>query len=115
MLNLGWQFAYILKLALASSSQIPLGDTQQCLLSASFSGFLSICTTKDHNPPHFHVRYAEFEASVRFDTLEITNGYLPKRVVALVLEWAAVNREALATDWQLAQKRKPLSRIDPLR
>jgi hypothetical protein len=33
----------------------------------------------DHAPPHFHAKYAEFEAEIRIDTLEIRDGQLPRR------------------------------------
>jgi hypothetical protein len=40
-------------------------------------------------PPHFHAEYAEHEALVAIETLEVVRGELPRRALALVLEWAA--------------------------
>jgi len=40
----------------------------------------------DHAPPHFHVRYGEFEATIYIDTLEIIEGKLPQTALRLV-EW----------------------------
>ena len=57
----------------------------------------------DHAPPHFHAEYAEHEALVTIETLEVLRGELPPRALALVLEWAAVHREDLRTDWNRAR------------
>ncbi|MEY8198301.1 MAG: DUF4160 domain-containing protein, partial [Colwellia sp.] len=57
----------------------------------------------DHNPPHFHVFYGEYEAQVSIDTLEVIKGKLPKRALALVLEWAVEHRNELREDWRLAE------------
>jgi hypothetical protein len=62
-------------------------------------------------PPHFHARYAEYEAEVAIQSLEVLNGSLPRRALALVLEWAADRREELRTNWEAAREGKPLSRI----
>ncbi len=43
---------------------------------------------RDHAPPHFHALYAEYEALVDIRTLEVIEGELPRRALALVLEWA---------------------------
>jgi len=42
----------------------------------------------EHNPPHFHVRYNEYRASIEIKTLNIMNGFLPAKVRGLVEEWA---------------------------
>ncbi|MEW6234015.1 MAG: DUF4160 domain-containing protein [Candidatus Omnitrophota bacterium] len=46
--------------------------------------------------------------------LKIIEGRLPKRVIALVLEWAFEHRDELMIDWQLATAKKPLQKISPL-
>lgn len=48
------------------------------------------------------------------DTLAIRDGYLPRRAMAMVLEWAAAHREELYTDWTLAAEHRPLNKIEPL-
>jgi hypothetical protein len=44
----------------------------------------------------------------------LLNGKLPKRVVALVLEWAFAHREELQANWQLVKDGKPPKKIKPL-
>ncbi len=68
----------------------------------------------DHEPPHFHATYGEFEALVEIDTLGVYRGGLPRRALALVVEWAALHREELRQDWQLARSGRPVQRIAPL-
>jgi hypothetical protein len=41
----------------------------------------------DHEPAHFHAQYGEFEALIEIETLAVLRGELPRRALALVLEW----------------------------
>ena len=79
-----------------------------------FFGILIRMYYDDHNPPHFHVLYGEYEAMISIDTLEVIKGKLPRRVLALVLEWAALSRNDLKVDWELAVLHEPLNQIEPL-
>lgn len=45
----------------------------------------------DHPPPHFHLAYGEFRAQMAIETLAIIEGELPRRVVNLTMEWAALH------------------------
>ena len=51
---------------------------------------------------------------IAIETLQVSEGRLPRRALALVLEWAAEHREELLEDWQLAEQHEPLNEIDPL-
>ena len=53
----------------------------------------------EHNPPHFHVIYGEFTGSVDIRTLEMLEGDLPKKELALVIEWAKHSQTALLEIW----------------
>jgi hypothetical protein len=68
----------------------------------------------DHAPPHFHAYYGADAAVVEIDTLRVMSGRLPRRAMALVLEWAAEHREELRRDWTLAEAHRPLEPISPL-
>ena len=81
------------------------------------SEFLGIVITmyfRDHNPPHFHAQYAEYEAAVAVVEPRILKGRLPPRVLALVEEWAVLHEEELLENWERARHRRPLNRISPL-
>jgi hypothetical protein len=70
--------------------------------------------SRDHTPPHFHTIYAEAEAEIAIATLETIDGKLPRRDMALVLEWAALYRSELWSNWEKARMGLPLDKIDPL-
>jgi hypothetical protein len=79
-----------------------------------FFGIAIFIWYRDHEPPHFHAVYADFEASLRIDTLEVIAGALPRRTQGLVLEWASLHRGELADDWDRARRGEPLVPIQPL-
>jgi hypothetical protein len=68
----------------------------------------------DHEPPHFHVAYGEFEALIEVETLAVYRGELPRRALAMVLEWAALHRDELRQDWHLPKTGQPPQPIAPL-
>lgn len=68
----------------------------------------------DHAPPHFHALYAEYEIMVDIKTLEIIKGTMPRRALALILEWASEHREELLEDWKLCEQYQAPNKISPL-
>jgi len=81
---------------------------------SAFHGIVIAMYYEEHGRPHFHARYAEHDASIAIDDLEVLQGYLPKRRVALVKEWARVHREELEINWERARCDQPLLMITPL-
>lgn len=81
---------------------------------SSFFGIVITMYFNDHAPPHFHARYQDHEAQVLIDSLDILEGSLPRRALALVLEWAALHRRELRADWYKARQGEPLDPIEPL-
>jgi hypothetical protein len=81
---------------------------------STFFGILIQMFWREHAPPHFHALYAEFEAEIDIRTLEVIRGSLPKRALALVLEWAAEHRVELMEDWNLCQAKQWPKKIRPL-
>jgi hypothetical protein len=79
-----------------------------------FFGIVIAMFYDDHLPPHFHVRYAEHKAKITIDTLEIKEGYLPRRALAMTLEWAVLHRAELWDNWERARQGLPLNDIEPL-
>jgi len=69
---------------------------------------------QDHAPPHFHALYGEYEALVNIQTMEVYAGYLLRRALSLVLEWAAVHRSELMEDWGLCDRKQMPKKIEPL-
>ena len=67
-----------------------------------------------HYKPHFHVYYAEYEASVGIDG-ELLAGSLPVKQLRMVQAWAAIHEEELYHAWNNAVQGKPFGKIEPLR
>ncbi len=80
-----------------------------------FYGIVVQMFWRDHNPRHFHALYGEHEALVDLRDLSTIRGSLPRRAMALVLEWAAQHREELMEDWNLCSQLKPPNPIEPLK
>ena len=88
------------------------------MLMAQISRFLGIIISMyfdDHNPPHFHARYAEFEAEINIRNPSIMEGDLPPRVLGLVIEWATLHKEELLENWTLRENKQPFKKIEPLK
>jgi len=64
----------------------------------------------DHNPPHFKVKYAEFEANVLISNGSILDGDLPVSKLKLVSAWAEIHKDELNEMWHS----KNFHTIDPL-
>ncbi|HMQ45938.1 MAG TPA: DUF4160 domain-containing protein [Saprospiraceae bacterium] len=54
----------------------------------------------DHPPPHFHALYAEYEAIITIQSLEVYRGYLPKKQLKTVLKWSKEYQNILAEIWE---------------
>lgn len=69
----------------------------------------------DHNPPHFHAFYGEYEALIDINTFAVFAGNLPPRALGLVIEWATLHQAELHNDWEKALVQEPLNKIEPLK
>jgi hypothetical protein len=81
------------------------------------SRFLGIVVTmyfNDHNPPHFHVRYGEYRATINIETVQVQEGELPSRVRDLVVEWGRMHGDELRENWTLLATQGKLKPIPPL-
>ena len=78
-----------------------------------FYGMVIYMYAVDHNPPHFHIHYGEYEAIMTLDG-KIIAGKIPNRATNLVLQWVAQHREELMKNWEKATKMESLDSIEPL-
>ena len=67
-----------------------------------------------HNQPHFHVYYAEYEASVGING-ELLAGSLPVKQLRMVQAWAAIHEDELYRAWNNAVRSLPFDKIEPLK
>lgn len=45
----------------------------------------------EHNPPHIHVKYQDFETTIEIDTGKCT-GKFPGRALKMINEWIELNK-----------------------
>jgi len=76
-----------------------------------FYGIIVFMFFNDHNPPHFKVKYAEFEANIVIENGSILNGDLPISKLKLVIAWAEIHKRELLEMWNS----KDFHKIEPLR
>ncbi len=68
----------------------------------------------DHNPPHFHATYGEFEAVFEIQSGKILSGKLPPQGQKLVEQWRKLNISNLNAAWFSASTMKTPKRIKGL-
>jgi phosphomannomutase len=78
-----------------------------------FFGIVIAMYHDEHQPPHFHARYAGKEIQVGIADGRVV-GDFPPRALGLVVEWWKLHREELFADWKLVSEGRQPNRIDPL-
>ena len=79
-----------------------------------FLGIVIAMYFNDHNPPHFHVLYNEYDAEIEIKNLTVLNGKLPARVLGIAMEWAELHKDELMDNWDLLQSGEKYKKIPPL-
>lgn len=79
-----------------------------------FLGVIIRMFYRDHNPPHFHAVYGDFEGIIEIEKNEIIGGSLPPRVLGIVAEWTALHQKELLENWERARNQESLNQIEPL-
>ncbi len=62
---------------------------------------------RDHAPPHFHVFYQGYRASIAIDTGDLTDGKLPRTASRLLKDWTLRHRGELLTNWGRGKMMRP--------
>ncbi len=79
-----------------------------------FLGIVIYMYFNEHNPPHFHAEYNEYQASILINTLGLMEGKLPSRVMSLVVEWAQEHQKDLLDNWNNIKETGKYKKIEPL-
>ena len=79
-----------------------------------FYGIIITMYADDHNPPHFHVQYAEEEALFNIVDGVFMKGSLPSKAARLVLAWYEIHKDELLENWSNLNAGKPHIKISPL-
>jgi len=61
---------------------------------------------REHSPPHFHALYGEYNGVFDLQTLEMTEGDLPRRAQKMIKEWAGGYQKDLLHMWETQEFRK---------
>lgn len=78
-----------------------------------FLGIVIFMNFNEHNPPHFHAKYGDYEIVVEINS-GIVEGKFPKRALNLVMEWYEIHQEELLQDWDLIRTTGEYNKIQPL-
>jgi len=78
-----------------------------------FLGIIIFMNFNEHNPPHFHAKYGDYQIIVQIDT-GIIEGRFPKRALSHVLEWYEMHKDELLMNWQMIQNVGEYKKINPL-
>lgn len=68
---------------------------------------------QEHNKPHVHVYYGEYEASIGIDG-ELLSGRLPQRQMRMIVGWLALHEEEAYAAWNLAISGEHFQKIAPM-
>lgn len=66
-----------------------------------------------HNKPHVHVYYGEYESAIAIDG-ELLAGSLPRKQLKIVAGWLAFHEEAYKA-WNLAVEGEHFEKIPPMK
>ena len=78
-----------------------------------FLGIVIFMNFNEHNPPHFHAKYGDFQIIVEVNS-GIVEGKFPRRALNLVMEWYEIHKEELLQDWELIRTTGEFNKIQPL-
>jgi hypothetical protein len=54
----------------------------------------------DHNPPHFHSIYAEYEVLIDIRDLSVLRGEMPANKLKQIIKWAKLNQQFLLEEFE---------------
>lgn len=81
---------------------------------SEFYGIVIYMYYLDHNPPHFHAVYGDYNALIDIENVELITGFLPKKKLNLVLAWCEIHKVDLLLNWEYSKNQEKLFVIDPL-
>jgi len=79
-----------------------------------FFGIVIRLYHKDHNPPHFHAIYGEYEIIVEIKSGKVLAGRFPNKALSLVEEWRTLHIPELTRTWEQASAMKTPKKIKGL-
>ena len=80
---------------------------------STFYGIRISMNYNEHNPPHFHAEYQNYEVTIDIHTGAVT-GKMPRRALNLIWTWLDEHQVELLENWESARQRESLRQIEPL-
>jgi hypothetical protein len=71
-----------------------------------FYGIIIKMFFDDHNPPHIHALYGEYNSLINIATGKEIQGDLPRDALNLISKWLKKHREKLLAMWQIQKIEK---------
>lgn len=68
-----------------------------------FYGITIYMFYNEHNPPHIHAQYQDYEAVIEIESGKL-KGKFPQRALNLIIEWIEINKIELVENWELSGK-----------
>jgi hypothetical protein len=69
-----------------------------------FGGFKLLMFFQDENPPHVHIKGADFAAKIRISNGEVLAGAAPNKVLKQARRWVKEHRAELWAMWDELQR-----------
>ena len=79
-----------------------------------FCGIIIAMFADDHNPPHFHIRYGDYDATITIDR-GIVKGNMPKKELKMVFKWMESHTNELKENWNRLQNGEEAIKIKPFK
>ena len=79
-----------------------------------FLGIVIRMYIREHAPPHFHAEYGSDKIEIDVKNLAILKGYLPPRVLGIVIELAELHQQELMANLESMRISKEYKKIEPL-
>ena len=75
--------------------------------------YMLFMDTQQHNKPHVHAYYGEYEASIGVDG-ELLAGSMPHKQLRIIAGWLAFHEEEVYAAWNHAVQGEHFEKIKPL-
>ena len=75
--------------------------------------YMLLMDTQQHNKPHVHAYYGEYEASIGVDG-ELLAGSMPHKQLRIIAGWLALHEEEVYAAWNHAVQGEHFEKIKPL-
>ncbi|MDM8569401.1 DUF4160 domain-containing protein [Thiotrichales bacterium HSG1] len=77
--------------------------------------YMYFMDNKQHNLPHIHVKYQEYEVVISIPKGDVLEGNIPKSKMKLLQAWIEIHKDELIANWELTVSGEQPYKIEPLK